>query len=145
MISLERLEEDGMSNFIRILKIIGRALRRFFCAIGRFFKFAAKKIARNVKISKLKKVVSKREKSIDKLYSEIGKNYYDAHCDEPEELLSELVNSLTDDKNTIDESEAKIDALREAYANAKSEAKEKAKARREADESTFCNRHDRLL
>ena len=124
-----------MSNFIRVLKIIGRALRRFFCAIGRFFKFSAKKIAKNAKTGKLQKVISEKEKSIENLYSEIGRNYYDAHCDEPEELLSELVNSLTDDKNAIEESAAKIDALQEAYDAALNEAKDKAKARREADKA----------
>ena len=124
-----------MSNFVRILKVIGRALVRFFCAIGRFFKFMFKRIGRNSKTNKLKKHISKSEKNIEKLYSEIGKNYYEAHADAPEELLSELVGDVTANFTAISEDEASIQTLQEDYLAQKTAAKEKAKARRASDKA----------
>ena len=124
-----------MSNFIRILKIIGRALRRFFCAIGRFFKFTAKKIAKGFKVRKQKRIIKKNEKTIGELFSEIGQNYYDAHKDDAEELLSELVGNVTGSKTAIDDARGAIDDLEDAYIEAKTAAKEKAKARRQSDKA----------
>lgn len=122
-----------MAKFVRILKIIGRALLRCIFAIGRFFKFTAKKISRNSKTSKLNKKIAKNEKTIQKLYSEIGRNYYDAHSDDPEELLSQLVADVTGNKDAIDAARDKIAEVREAYTDAKAAAKEKAKARKASD------------
>ena len=122
-----------MSTFVRILKVIGRALRRAIFAIGRFFKFLFKRMGKSSKISKLNKSIAKNEKAIEKLYSEIGRNYYEAHCDAPEALLSELVGGVSENKSLIAASEEKIEALQEAYKTARAEAKEKAKARRASD------------
>ena len=122
-----------MSGFVRVLRVIGRALRRAVFAVGRFFQFAGKRISRGSKTSKLNKRIAKKEKAIEQLYSEIGRNYYEAHSEAPEELLSALVEEVSGNKNAIDEAKAKIEELRGAYTEAKAQAKEKAKARREAD------------
>lgn len=124
-----------MFNFVRIIKIIGRAIRRAACAVGRFFKFTFKKIGKSIKTNKQKKRITKNTKAIEKLYYEIGQNYYEAHCDAPEELLSELCADVSENKTSIDEAEATITALRESYDTARAEAKAKAKARREADKA----------
>ncbi|MGM9614347.1 MAG: hypothetical protein ACI3W7_02290, partial [Oscillospiraceae bacterium] len=122
-----------MSTFVRILKIIGRALRRAIFAIGRFFKFLFKKIGKASKVNKLNKKIGKKEKAIEKLYSEIGRSYYEAHSDAPEVLLAELCGSVGENKTLIAEAQDKIAATQAAYATAKAEAKAKAKARRAAD------------
>lgn len=122
-----------MSTFVRILKIIGRALRRAIFAIGRFFKFMFKKIGKSSKVKKLNRNISKKEKAIEQLYSEIGRSYYEAHSDEPEALLSELCGSVGENKTLISEAQDKIAELQAVYAAAKAEAKDKAKARHAAD------------
>ncbi len=125
-----------MSNFFRILKVIGRALWRGLCAIGRFFKFLVKRIVKASKTSRLNKRIAKNEDAIQKLFSEIGENYYEAHADAPEPLLSDLCSDVNANKTFIAEAQDKIAALQEAYNEARQAAKDKAKARRAADKET---------
>ncbi len=122
-----------MSTFVRILKKIGRALRRAAFAVGRFFKFLFKKIGKSSKVRKLNGRISKKEKAIEKLYSEIGRSYYEAHSDAPEALLAELCGGVGENKAQIAEAQDKIAGLQAAYAAAKAEARDRAKASREAD------------
>ena len=122
-----------MSNFIRILKQIGRLLRRAIFAIGRFFKFAAKSIAKAFRTSNQNKRIKKNQKAIGKLYTEIGQSYYEAHKDAPEDLLSELCGDVSGREGAIAEAVEKIETMKQDYAAAKAEANEKARARRAAD------------
>lgn len=122
-----------MSTFLRVLRIIGRAIRRAFFAVGRFFKLLFKNIKKTIRVNKLNKTISAREKTIDKLYSEIGRNYYEAHGDEPESLLAALCGGVSENRARVSEAQDTIATILEAYANTKTSAKEKAKARRAAD------------
>ena len=122
-----------MSNFTRIVKIIGRAIWRGLCSIGRFFKFIGKRISRNSKISKLNKRIDKKERDIERLYADIGRNYYEIHADDPEELLSELCGNVGADADFIEEAKEKIEDIRKEFDDARAAAKEKARARRTAD------------
>lgn len=122
-----------MSNFIRIIKIIGRAIRRAACAVGRFFKLAVKKIGKAFKTNKQKKIIKKSEKKIGVLYSKIGKSYFEAHENDPEPLLEELCADVTGNNAAIADARDNIESFKQAYAAAKSEAREKARARRASD------------
>lgn len=122
-----------MSTFLRILRIIGRAIRRAFFAVGRFFKLLFKNIQKSIRVNKLNKTISTREKTIAKLYSEIGRNYYEAHGDEPESLLAALCGGVSENRARVSEAQDTIATLQDAYANTRTEAREKAKARRAAD------------
>lgn len=122
-----------MSTFLRILRIIGRAIRRAFFAVGRFFKLLFKNIQKSIRVNKLNKTIDTREKTIAKLYSEIGRNYYEAHGDEPESLLAALCGGVSENRARVSEAQDTIATLQDAYANTRTEAREKAKARRAAD------------
>ena len=119
--------------FFVYLKRLGRALWRCLCAIGRFFKFLFKKMARNSRTKKLAKKIEKNEAEIRDLYTTIGESYFAAHESDPEEGLSDLCSTVAADLAANEELRSDIDYIRETYAEEKAEAKQKAAARKAAD------------
>lgn len=119
--------------FLVILKQIGRGLWRCLCAIGRFFQFLFKRIAKALRTRRLKKKIKKNDKDIRRLYHEIGEGYYAAHSQAPEDGLSELCGAVDNDLSAIDGFRGDIDSLKERFIDEKAAAKEKARARRASD------------
>ena len=121
--------------FLVVLKQIGRAIRRFFCAIGRFFKFLVKRIAKFFRTRRMKKKIKKNNADVKRLYGQIGEGYYNAHSQSAEEGLSEFCDAVTADLAANDGYHQDIDALKERFTQEKAAAKEKAKARRASDKA----------
>jgi len=48
----------------------------------------------NADVKKLNKTISDAEKTIEKLYSQLGKSYFELHPDDPEDALSQLVEEI---------------------------------------------------
>ncbi len=122
-----------MSEVVTILKDIGRALRRFLLAVGRFFRDLANRLTKGVRKFRLERSIAKKEDAIEELFAEIGRNYFEAHADDPEELLAELCGAVKDDASDIAGYQAKIEALETEFREAKAVEDERAEIRRQAD------------
>ena len=121
--------------FMVVVKRLGRALWRFLCAIGRFFKLLFKRIVKSCKTGKLKRKIKKNDRAIHKLYTSIGEAYYAAHGDAPEEGLADFCGSVSADLAVTEGCQSDMEALKRRFSEEKAAAKEKAKARRAEDKN----------
>ena len=133
-----------MSEFNRIIHIIGRAIWRFLCAIGRSFQFCGKRISKSSDVANLKSKITETEAVLGKLYGEIGRNYFETHADAPEELLSELCGEVASNRELIAETEAGIEELQQAFDSELAAAREEAQERREADMAAAAEEKERI-
>ena len=89
----------------------------------------AKKLARNAaegakrvaRITKLKLMIADEKKNIDKLYTAVGRLYYDAHRDDPEGFFVSHFQRLDAAMEAISVMEAELEGLK---ADAASESAE---------------------
>ena len=127
------LEGVDMSKTTRVLKIGGRAVRRGAFAVGRFFKFTAKKWAVSSKTARLNDEISSKEKAIENIYAEIGKTYFEANREKPDAFLSQFCSDIQEQLSGIEDVRDKIRALQIDFNDERAAARASAESMREED------------
>lgn len=88
----------------------------FFDNLGKKIGSAAEATASKAKevaeVTKLNSKVNEEERTVEKLYLEIGKAIYQADKDNPESVVFELLSKVTSSLNTVEQLKAKIEEVK---------------------------------